>query len=80
MTTVKAVLDELEQHESGAFVQLLSFNQTHVGASSISGVNPVWEMHPDTEELFYVLEGKLQLTQICPQGTETFDVWLDLFV
>jgi len=31
-------------------------------------VSPVWEMHPDTDEFFYVLEGTFEITLLTDTG------------
>ena len=56
------IFEELEKHDPGTFLDLESLNGYQIGAVSISGRAPVWEMHPDTDELFVVLEGELEIT------------------
>ena len=55
------VLEELSKHPEGTFLNLLEFNNSHIGACDVSGVSPVWEMHPDTDEFFYILEGQFEM-------------------
>lgn len=58
---VKDVLAELQANPEGSFLNLVSFNHSHIGACSITGTSPVWEMHPDTDEFFYILEGEFEI-------------------
>ena len=55
------VKEELSRHPAGTFLDLLEFNQHHIGACDITGESPVWEMHPDTDEFFYVIEGQFEI-------------------
>ena len=50
--------EELSKHPAGTFLNLLKFNDSHIGACDITGVSPVWEMHPDTDEFFYITPDK----------------------
>lgn len=59
---VKNVFAELAANPEGAFLDMVSLNGSPVGACSIEGESPVWEMHPDTEEFFYILDGEFELT------------------
>ena len=59
---VKNVAAELAAHPEGSFLNVVPFNGSHIGACSITGVSPVWEMHPDTDEWFYILEGEFEMT------------------
>ena len=59
---VKNVYSELAASPDGSFLDIVAFNGSNLGACSITGVSPVWEMHPDTDELFYILEGKFEIT------------------
>jgi quercetin dioxygenase-like cupin family protein len=60
-----ADLPELE------FRQLASFNEGAVGVFRTSaGVSP-WERHPDDGEFLYVLDGKVEITLITPEGWRT---------
>lgn len=69
---VKNIVAELNSAKEGEFVQLLPFNQSHLGAVSIVGVSPVWEMHPDTDELFFVIDGTLQISLLSDDGIEHY--------
>ncbi len=55
------VYEELAKHPAGSFLNLLKFNDAHIGACDVTGVSPVWEMHPDTDEFFYILEGQFEI-------------------
>ena len=55
------VKQELAKHPEGTFLNLLSFNDDHIGACDVTGVSPVWEMHPDTDEFFFILEGQFEM-------------------
>ncbi|MEM9264325.1 MAG: cupin domain-containing protein [Cyanobacteria bacterium P01_F01_bin.13] len=59
---VKNVYSELAANPEGSFLNLVAFNGSHVGPCSITGVSPVWEMHPDTDEWLYILEGEFGMT------------------
>ena len=52
----------LAEQERGTFLNLHQFNEHHVGACDINGVSPVWEMHPDTDEFFLILDGSFEMT------------------
>ncbi len=69
---IKNILTELAAHPQGSFLDVVPFNGKHVGACDITGVSPVWEMHPDTDELFYILEGEFEMTLL--QDDETHHV------
>jgi len=58
---VKDVSKELSKHPTGTFLDLLKFNNSYIGACDITGVSPAWEMHPDTDEFFYILEGQFEM-------------------
>ena len=49
---VKDVNEELSKHSAGTFLDLLKFNNSYIGACDITGISPVWEMHPDTDEFY----------------------------
>ena len=53
--------DALSKHPEGTFLDLLAFNDAHFGACDITGVSPVWEMHPDTDEFFFILQGRFEM-------------------
>ncbi|MFT5391674.1 MAG: mannose-6-phosphate isomerase-like protein (cupin superfamily) [Gammaproteobacteria bacterium] len=58
----------LAEHPQGSFLDLVQFNGHSVQTCTITGVSPVWEMHPDTDELFVILEGLFELTLIEPHA------------
>lgn len=58
---VKNVFAELAAEAKGSFLNLVSFNGNNVGACDITGTSPVWEMHPDTDEFFHILEGEFEM-------------------
>jgi len=66
------VVEKLAQTKSGDFIDLLVFNDGSLGAVDIKGISPVWEMHPDTDELFYVIEGRLEIELLCEDGSEHY--------
>lgn len=49
--------DKLASQPEGSFIDLVGFNQHAFGVCSITGISPVWEMHPDTDEYFHILDG-----------------------
>lgn len=59
----------LKEHGEGKFLDIVTFNGNNFGACDLVGVSPVWEIHPDTDEFFYVLEGQFEITLL--QGNET---------
>ncbi len=67
---VKDILTELAAVPDGTFLDISAFNGHHIGACSITGVSPVWEMHPDTDEFFYVIEGTFEVTVLTENGAE----------
>jgi len=62
------ITSELEKHPPGTFLDLIKFNDNSVGACRITGTSPVWEMHPETDEFFHILEGKLEMTLLEDKG------------
>ena len=58
----------LAAHPAGTFLNLVAFDGYNLGACDITGVSPVWEMHPDTDELFYILEGGFEMTALEDNG------------
>lgn len=62
------VKQALAAEPPGSFVALARFNGQMLGACEIRGASPVWEMHPDTDELFYVIEGQLVVTLLTAAG------------
>ena len=54
-----------------AFTPFVAFNQGHYGVFRVHapGEGP-WEMHPDTDELLFVLEGSVTVETYDPAGNE----------
>ena len=52
----------LKDHPEGSFLNLVQFNASSFGTCQIKGVSPGWEMHPDTDEFFYIIEGTVEIT------------------
>ncbi len=64
----------LDAHDDGDFIDAARFNEHAFGTCRITGVSPYWEMHPETDEFFYVLEGTFELTMLYDSGTEVKSV------
>ncbi|MDA1302297.1 MAG: cupin domain-containing protein [Proteobacteria bacterium] len=45
-------------------------NGHKLGAVDITGRNPGWEMHPDTDELFYIIDGEAEITLLDEDGPD----------
>ena len=69
---IKNVFAELAAHQEGSFIDLMPFNGRNVGTCDITGTSPVWEMHPDTDEFFYILEGEFEITLLQNEQPEHF--------
>jgi mannose-6-phosphate isomerase-like protein (cupin superfamily) len=69
---LKNVCSELAAHPEGTFLDLVPFNQSNISACSITGTSPLWEMHPDTDEFFYILEGEFEITLLQRDGQAHF--------
>lgn len=54
----------------GEFHQFVEMNGHHFGACDIKGRNPGWEMHPDTEEFFYIIDGEAEMTLLYDDGPQ----------
>lgn len=67
---IKNVFNELNSNPDGTFLEINPFNNYSIGACNITGTSPVWEMHPDTDEWFYILEGFLEITLLMTDGEE----------
>ena len=50
----------LTDNPEATFHSFHEFNGRAFGAVDITGSSPVWEMHPDTDEFFYIIEGELE--------------------
>ena len=65
---VVAGIDEMH------FESLASFNQGHAGVFwTEPGVSP-WELHPDDDELLYVLDGEVDFIVLTDEGPVTTKV------
>lgn len=64
------VLKLLSEHPEGTFLEFSQFNERAFGACAYTGVAPGWEMHPDTDEFFYVLAGCVEITLLKESGPE----------
>lgn len=58
----------LAAEAAGTFLELIEFNGNKLGACDITGTSPVWEMHPDTDELFYIVDGVFEITLLEDNG------------
>jgi len=67
METVN-ILSLLEENSEGSFLEFASFNGKSFGTCDITGRNPGWEMHPDTDEFFYIIEGEVEITLLEKDG------------
>lgn len=68
------VLAAIAEHPPATFLELVGFNDANFSACDITGVSPVWEMHPDTDEWFYVIEGTLEFTVLDAEETRLVTV------
>jgi len=59
---VKKITELLADAMPGDFVDVARFNTHQFGACHTTGTSPYWEMHPETDEFFYVIEGALEFT------------------
>ncbi len=60
----------LKTGNEGDFLDVARFNEHTFGTSCISGTSPYWEMHPDTDEFFYVMEGAFEVELLLDTGSE----------
>lgn len=58
----------LADNPEGSFINFAPFNGHNFGTCNITGTSPVWEMHPDTDEFFYILEGEAEITLLDDRG------------
>lgn len=63
---------ELSASNEGQFLDILEFNGKSFGACRISGISPVWEMHPDTDEFFHILEGEAEFLLLEDSGEKKY--------
>ena len=52
----------LTDYPEGSFLEFSPLNGRSFGSCSYTGISPSWEMHPDTDEFFYVIEGTVEIT------------------
>ena len=62
----------LSNHPEGSFLDFSHFNQRTFGTCNFTGVAPGWEMHPDTDEFFYVISGCVEITLLKDSGPEHY--------
>ena len=55
------------EEDAAAFPRLASFNDGAVYVGRFAGQTP-WERHPGADELLYVLEGAVDITQLATDG------------
>ena len=60
----KDALTKLAKHPARTFLDLTNFNGYAVGCCAITGTSPVCEMHPDTDEFFYMIDGELSFINL----------------
>ncbi|MEQ8691670.1 MAG: cupin domain-containing protein [Pseudomonadales bacterium] len=66
------VLELLAANPEGSFLEFGVFNGKPFGTCDVTGVSPGWEMHPDTDEFFYVIEGTVEITLLEDSGPEHY--------
>ncbi len=62
------VIKLLQDNPEGSFLEFSPFGDNSFGACEVTGVSPGWEMHPDTDEFFYVIEGTVEITLLESDG------------
>lgn len=58
---IKNIDAELSNNPKGSFFDIIEFNGSHFGACSTNELGPGWEIHPDSDEFFHILEGEVQI-------------------
>jgi len=66
------LLSLLSENPEGSFLEFNSFNGKSFGTCQVTGVSPGWEMHPDTDEFFYIIEGTVEITLLEPEGSKHY--------
>ncbi len=66
------VLELLDDNPKGSFLDLLPFNQHTFGTCNFTGTAPGWEVHTDTDEFFYVLSGRMEITLLQDHGPQQY--------
>ena len=64
----------LDSHPQGSFLSLCDFNEHSFGVCDITGESPVWEMHPDTDEFFLILEGYFEVSLLDGDEPSTYTI------
>jgi len=62
----------LTEHPEGSFLEFSRFNGRPFGACDFTGVASGWEMHPDTDEFFYVVSGCVEITLLEQAGPKHY--------
>lgn len=71
---IKHIFTELSAHPEGTFLELQAFNDHSFGVCQITGISPVWEMHPDTDEFFHILEGEFTMMLLDHEQPSHFEI------
>ncbi len=66
------VLKLLEDNPEGSFLEFGAFNGKSFGTCSVTGVSPGWEMHPDTDEFFFIIDGVVEITLLEETGERQY--------
>ena len=62
----------LSDHPPGSFLEFCPVDDRTFGACDFTGVAPGWEMHPDTDEFFYVISGCMEVTLLEDSGPRRY--------
>lgn len=62
------ILKLLNANPEGTFLEICPFNGHNFGTVDVTGVAPGWEMHPDTDEFFYVIDGTVEMVLLEGDG------------
>lgn len=66
------LLELLAANPENTFLEFASFNGKSFGTCSVTGVTPGWEMHPDSDEFFYIIEGTIEITLLEDAGSKHY--------
>lgn len=69
---VTNIVKLLSDNPKGSFLEFSHFNRRTFGTCDFIGVAPGWEMHPDTDEFFYVISGCVEITLLEDSGPEEY--------